>query len=347
MAGGVGSQFNFADVGGTITNITAAGNGVSSNGIILNQAGGVIGTINNLTSHSNADLGMTISGVEDGTITGIKSWRNNLVAGLTITNVTNVVLETAEFFGNAITNLIISCSSALTLKAFTVSADTTFATTTGISFTVSTGGPGVLIENSTFGVVSGIKAAHTQDIIPSGTAYTTLILHNTTLASSTEVATPNVFNHNIMVQSQKHDQTAGLHKTLKRFGTITIDTTIFDVTPSQRLTPNNASNKLDSAIFRIAVASGQTLTPSVKVRESVAGDGTDYNGNRIRLMVKKNVAAGIAADTVLATATGSSEGAFQTISGTTAAVSDDAVLEFCIDCDGTTGWINLDSITVT
>lgn len=54
-------------------------------------------------------------------------------------------------------------------------------------------------------------------------------------------------------------------------------------------------------------------------------------------------AAGITADTVLATATVSSVGAFETISGTTATVSDNCILEFAVDCDGTTGWINVDT----
>jgi hypothetical protein len=75
------------------------------------------------------------------------------------------------------------------------------------------------------------------------------------------------------------------------------------------------------------------------------GDCLD-NGNRARLIVKANPAAGIAADTVLATATVSSEGAFELLSGTTAAVTDDAVLEVYVDCDGTTGWVNVDDWSV-
>ena len=104
---------------------------------------------------------------------------------------------------------------------------------------------------------------------------------------------------------------------------------------------------MESNSIHVAVANGATLTPTVKVRESVAGDGTDYNGNRIRLIVKANPAAGIASDTVLATATASSEGAFESLSGTTAAVTDDAVLEFVVDCDGTTGWVNVDTFSIS
>jgi hypothetical protein len=176
-----------------------------------------------------------------------------------------------------------------------------------------------------------------------------MILYNTTLGSTVEVESQTSFLSDGRVGSQKHDQTAGNHKTWRQYGTITIDTTAGlyrTSSPSERLTPNSASGKLKSAVKRAAVANGGAITASVYVRESVVGDGTDYNGNRARLIVKANPAAGIAADTVLATATVSSEGAFELLSGTTAAVTDDAVLEVYVDCDGTTGWVNVDDWSV-
>ncbi len=145
------------------------------------------------------------------------------------------------------------------------------------------------------------------------------------------------------VSNQKHDQTAGLHKTWFKYGTITIEgTTVHAGAQSFKMTPNNASNKLQSGSFFIAVANGATLTPSVYVNE----DGS-YNGARARLIVKRNVPLGISADTVLDTATAASDGAWEQLTGTTAAVTDDGVLEFVVDCDGTAGNLFVDSFTVT
>jgi hypothetical protein len=58
-------------------------------------------------------------------------------------------------------------------------------------------------------------------------------------------------------------------------------------------------------------------------------------------MLKANPAIGITTDTVIATASAAA-GSWGQISGTTAAASDDGVFEFVVDCDGTTGWTNVD-----
>lgn len=345
---GAALAFGFLDVGGTITNITAAGNANTFDIISLVEANATLGTVNNLTAHSNGGSGISFAGFIDGTITNLTSWRNNTGSGLELINLQNVTVDGVTLFGNSTTNITLDGETRLTVLNAVSSGDTTFSTTSGIAYTAG-GGGNVLIADSTFGVVSGIKTAHTQDITVIAGHFLNVVLHNTLLASTTEVTNQTNLGTGITIGSQKHDQTAGLHKTWKREGTITIETTagLFDVTPSVRLTPLSATQKLESSPFSSAVTNGNTLTVSVKVRESVVGDGTEYNGNRIRLIVKRNIAAGITSDTVLATATVSSVGAFETISGTTAAVTDDAILEFVVDCDGTTGWVNYDTFTVS
>ncbi len=112
------------------------------------------------------------------------------------------------------------------------------------------------------------------------------------------------------------------------------------------MTPNNASNKLESSGafggFKVAVANGATVTPTVYVYEDAS-----YNWNRARLIVKRNDALGISADTVLDTATAASDAAWEWLTGTTAAVTDDGTLEFVVDCDGTAGNLFVDSFSVT
>ena len=345
---GTNAVFTFGDVGGTITNISAVGNSSTGTGIVIVETGGAaMGTINNLVAHSNGGTNISFSSFHSGNIGNITAWRGNST-GLLIASLQKVTLDTVTLFGNVTTNFLPQGGfKDVTVKSLVASGDTTFATTNGIAPLASSGGS-ITFENSTFGVVSGIKTAHTRDLVGTISAALDLFFHNCLLAS-TEIASQTLMPPGVVYGSQKHDQTAGLHKTYKREGTISIDTTagLFDASPSVRMEPLIATEKLESPAFRSVVTSGNSLTVSVKVRESVVGDGTDYNGNRIRLLVKRNAAAGIAADTVLATATVASEGAFETISGTTAAVTDDAVLEFAVDCDGTTGWINYDTVAVT
>ena len=172
------------------------------------------------------------------------------------------------------------------------------------------------LESCTFGVVSGIKTAHTSDI-GAFTTFQQIFMRNCLLASPTEVATWSASDllKESFVVSQKHDQTVGNHKFWLQYGVGSIDTTWFKTaSPSLRLTPNTFSpSKMESAVpdpygdgtFTVAVASGSTVTVSVATRKSRAGDtgGTTYSGSHERLIVRKNLAAGITTDTVLATAT--------------------------------------------
>jgi hypothetical protein len=72
-----------------------------------------------------------------------------------------------------------------------------------------------------------------------------------------------------------------------------------------------------------------------------------YTGARARLFLKRNDALGITADTVIDTRTGAADAAWEQMTGTTAAASDDGVFEFVVDCDGTAGAVFVDSFTVT
>ena len=77
------------------------------------------------------------------------------------------------------------------------------------------------------------------------------------------------------------------------------------------------------------------------------GDGAAYNGNQPRLMLRRNAAVGITSDTVLATSSAAGDGAFEVLSGTTVAASDNGVMEVYLDCDGTAGWVNVDDWVVS
>lgn len=327
-----------AVVGTFSNNIIVGGGGV---GAVVGQEA-VIGTFSGNTWHSNGTI-IQFTRIIGGTVSNTTIWRNGLLGGIQITGaIDGVLFDGLTLFGNITSNVQFVGGSNITINNMVSSGDSSFSTASGIIFSLSSSSATNLrVTNSTFGVASGIKTAHTQDINCTN-MYTSAVFENCLFASPTEILSQSSMLSNSIISSSKHDQTAGDHKSWLRIGTIAIDTTIHNAaSPSQRLTPNNASNKLQSAIFQVAVASGTTLTPSVTVRKSVAGDGTAYNGNQPRLFVKRNVALGIASDTLLATASGAA-GSWETLSGTTATVGDDGVLEFYVDCDGTTGWINLD-----
>ena len=89
------------------------------------------------------------------------------------------------------------------------------------------------------------------------------------------------------IRFQRLNNISSNHRTYTSLGSIINDTTIFNTSSSSiRLTPINqagpaiSDRKLISTIFQIAVASGSTATVSIKVRKSVVGDGTAYNGSQ-------------------------------------------------------------------
>lgn len=333
------------DVGGTFVRNTIIGS--AGTGIAISEGTAEIGTFTDITCHSNSGSGMTIGAATApfGTISNVTIWRNN-AAGLVISS-GEITINGSTFFGNNSGSIGIGqgCPN-LTLINIVSNGDSTFASSAGIFYTLTVTGLILKIISGDFGTVSGIKTAHTNDISVATAGVCFIKLENTKLASATEVNTQSAMQPSGIISSQKHDQTAGLHKCWKKYGTITIETsTVHTGGQSIKMTPNNASKKLESSGpsggFKVAVANGATVTPSVYIYK----DGS-YNGNQPRLIVKRNDALGITSDTVLATyASGASS--WNAISGTTAAVTDDGTIEFVIDCDGTAGNIFIDSLTVS
>lgn len=340
--------------------------GTTSHGVFFGDVGSVgvetTGFINNNIVHSCAGYGIGLTAGNSGYYhQNWKVWRNGS-GGIVIGSATagqtpnNIWFENLEIFGNATRNVYVFtvATANVTFSNSTFNGETSFATTTGVEFLGATGS-GSLAEmtflSCKFSEVTGTKTAHTSDFDTTvANCLYRLTMVNTLLNGTNEFNSGDI-PANIRVGSyisqQKHDQTSGNNRTQYKYGLMSIDTTIFDTTPSIRMTPNNATAYMQQTIGVVNVNSGQAVTPSVKVRESVVGDGTDYNGSRVRLYVKRNDAIGITSDTLLATATISSEGAWETLTGTTATASEDGVMEFYVDCRGTTGWVNVDTLTVT
>ena len=331
------------DVGITCTDNVVAG--ADATGIQFGQVGAAtVGTFTDNVVHSCGGVGILFpsNSILTGTFSNLTVWRNSNFGISFSASHTDITFPTGLLFGNTTANISLSQGSNLVFKDYLMAGDSTFATTIGVQ--LGTAGGTFIFETCDFGTATGIYVAHsTADFSYSGgapNAYRAIICRNCKLSSTTEFTSQTQLSNTSFFSSQKHDQTAGSHKTLFRYGTIETDASVFNTAaPSEKLTPNNASNKLESGIKKVAVANSGTITANVYVRKSAA-----YNGNAPRLCVKRNVAAGISADTVLDTHTAAAD-TWEQLTGTTAAVTDDAVLEFTVDCDGTAGVVYDDDWT--
>ena len=349
------------DVGLTFTNNTLVGLRSSSSwGMLRIAEAAAVGTISDITIHScNATyiLGFTSIPTTPTTLSDFTIWRNAgaVLIGATVNNTT---FNNFTIWGNTTQNIYIQGNNYNnTFNNLISDSETGYTTTNGIYFalTQNIGAINLTINNGEFSSsVVGSKIAHTNDILISGQdyQYTDIKLNNTKMGGTNEVAN-NSYMIGGAVRAAKYDQSTGatlVHKTWLRYGVIITDNDVFNTAaPSMKMTPNNASYKLESGSFKVNVNSGQTCTPSVYTRKSEAaeGDSANYNGNHQRLILKRNDAVGITADTVIDTAAGAIGNPWEQLTGTTAAATENGVMEFVVDCDGTTGFVSVDDFTAT
>lgn len=350
-----GNGIAATDNGSTYTNNKCAG--TSSAGIAFTESGGTMGTFTGHTSHGCSSHGISYnsSTILTGTISNLTTWRNGgwgqSISAVLQTTATNVVFDGGTVFGNNSggIQLFNSGFGDIVFKNYVFNAGTTLVQNIGFDPSLCEVDT-LMFESCTFGT----SQTHASgDIRIANFTVMMLSLYNCTLSSTVEVGltSTNLPTNRLQykgIWSMDHDAVAGAVKCWNRFGIINLDTTISNTaSPSCRITPNNATNKQQFCSKYVPVISGGTVNVSCYIRKSVVGDGTAYNGNQPRLMVRKNLVAGITADTVIATSTAAGDGAFELRTGTSAAVSADTVLEFFVDCDGTTGWINVDDFTTT
>ncbi len=347
-----GSGFSLPDSSVSVIDCQSIGN--TSFGFDFLENTVSLGTVTGLVANGNSNGGIAFFNNQIGTPTNLTIWRNNN-PGLTISNSTglsSLTLDTVNLFGNATYNVGISGYSYGTLlfKNLTSNSGVTQTTAVGFRSTAYIGGD-IIFQDCSFGATT---AHATGDLQTSGVQCASILLYNTVLASSTEIAgiTPAVLltNYNYPgILASKHDGVAGAQRAWLGMGTVLNDTVIYSGGSGQslRATPSSSTVKLFVSKKQVPVASAGTATVSVKVRKSVVGDGTAYNGAQPRLMLRRNPALGFSSDVVLATCTAAADGAFETLTATTGAASGSGVLEFYVDCDGTTGWINVDTFTTT
>jgi len=339
-------------VGLTLTNNRIAGGstGLTIAPINFTAGYGATATFSGNTYHGGG-TGASYSGVSNLTIASETSWRNATGTGIASCNA--LTFTSGMWFGNvaSLGQISVTAStSRLTLSACTLSGDTTFASSYGLFCSLSAAAgfcPDWRLLNCSFGVATGIKVAHaTADLaVSTNGGYHTLIASHTAMGSTTKIHATGlgVLLHGSYLAFEHYNAIAADNRVFTRAGNLTIETTTVDVTPALKMTPADTVVKLESHAgirgrgYLVPVASGGTVTPSVKVRK----DGT-YAGNAPRLVVKANPAVGILVDAVLDTL---SVGAntWETLTAAAAAATADGVLEFVVDCDGVAGNVYVDT----
>lgn len=306
----------------------------------INLTGAVgikLGTVEDNVTHSCGG-GLVASGICDTYIDNTESWRNT-AQGSTLTLCTNTWFRTIDSVGNGSGSISISMNNGGGVLYITGHGEAGFTQPYGVYIA----GQNVdTIITGTIGGAAAPEACTNGDLVH--TAVTTdIIFHDLILLSPTEHY-PSSWGFGNSHRFQNLDGIAGNNKWVMPEGTMSRDTTIFESGASSlRMAPARADFKLHGPAAEVAVFSGGAAAISARVRKSVAGDGTAYNGSQPRLVVKANPAAGILADTVIATASGAA-GAWETLSGTAPAVAQSTRLMVIVDCDGTQGWINVDNI---
>jgi len=334
----------------TDTRICSVQDGMRSLALGVHAQGQVI---TNLTIHSCSRFGINFNTAYSSlVIDGLTIYRTNNFGFYVNSPIYNILVKTVAIFGCNDTSVYFETSATaamgLMFLSGTLSGDTTFASVRGIFFSDVSVVQGIF-RNLDFGASSGIFANHATADISMGAGYANAIFDKATLRSTTELTFRNGqsgIQGASTLRFQRYDGTTGVHRTYARTGTVAYDTGTVDVSPSIKMTPLSAIEKLDTAAgipgsgFYVPVDNGSTPTVSIKVQK----DGS-YNGNPPRLILKANASLGILADTVIDTFSGGS-GSFQTLSGTAPAAADAGMMEFVVDCDGTAGSVYVDTLSV-
>lgn len=342
---GSGNGWTLSDVGGTFTNNTVVAANI--HGISLAELSAALGIFSGLALHACASSGINIQlNGNSGILASTTAWRNSAnginCAGAPM----GLIVDNPISFGNA-QNIALTAGGELTIKSPVLNGDSSFSSQAGVSISLGTIGT-VTIDNGDFSTVSGIKTAHsTADInFTGGPVSSKVVLRNCKFGAATEIGSQANLTDAGFIASEKHDQTAGNHKTWMKNGTIQTDATTYNTgPPSMLMTPTSATLKLESAPLyqglKVAVNNGNAVTVSAYVRKSAS-----YNGNQPRLIQRANPALGQNSNVVLATYA-SGTGSWNQISGTTSTPTDDGAWEIVVDCDGTAGAINIDDFAVT
>lgn len=349
-----GYSLRLATLNGDIEDLRIGGGGGEGIELALSSLSAAAQTVQPLTRtfdgiviHSMGNYGIRSSAAGRARLSDTTLWRNAdgglaMLAGFR----TDLAFDDFDWFGNGVAQIVVNASGLgvrmVRFRNGTFAGDSSFATPRGLAHASgfeSQWGP-FIFENVTFGVVSGIRVAHSSADLDFGTTSfhsSEIVLNNVLLASGTPIANQSSLDGGV-IRYQRVQQVLGVHKAVyPSSGTVSLDTVLFrTATPSMKLEPTAANIRLESGPAKKPAALGATVAISVYVQKNVA-----YAGNAPRLMLRANPSLGVDDDTVIATHSALA-GVWQQLSGTTPAAEDAGAFEFYVDCDGTAGQVNVD-----
>ena len=309
------------------------------------------GVVSACTVHSsNAGFGtFTLSSLD---VYDCNAWRIAATTpGFAIFSLQGIRLFNCNFWGNLSAlygSVYITNSTGVELYNCNMRGGTTVVSTRGMVLNTLLD---VQLKNCTFG--TGQTNSFADVVINPNTVDKKILFENCLLNSSTKFSTLTNLIVNEFVKLQRYQQTNNNHYIYTRAGNASqYDGVIYYTgTASTRLIPLTTTFKHKSPIKVIPVASGQTPTVSVWVRKSSSSDpsGTNYNGAQPRLILGYSPSVFNytgQTDQVLATMSvglGTWEQLTATIPYTAYSTGG---FDIYVDCDGTTGWINVDDWSV-
>ena len=342
------SNFNYP----AIQVVSGSNNVIASNGnegldvFAVSNTGNLVysnsrGVFNSLDVHPNV------------VTSNCRIWRNNAIgylirnSGSIASRQTTRVLDNAIIFGNGIN---VSCAPLAGKYIFNNSyiyGDPVLAITT-IGADIAGFTDTIYFNNCTFGKDNlGNLRPHLSCCVRStGNIYGYFYNCNFFGTENTSPGAKLTPSASLGAISNNHNGVQGAYRMWTTTGEHRNDTTFFNTTsPSLRITPTSVTLKSVTPNVRVAVKIGNTITINVWVRKSITGDGANYNGAQPRLMYLYNPFLGNLTETVGATMT-ASNGVWQKLVYTTPAALNTGVAEFYVDCNGSTGWINVDDWSI-
>jgi hypothetical protein len=339
------------DVGGVVQRIRVSGAGQSTQGgVQVNEPTGIIGQAwSNWNVHSCQGYNISLQGLQAGIISDVDSWRAaGSSVGITGGPFGVITLDTWRMWGSTTSSGEYFSGTTIldqiTWRSCLSAGDTGAATPRGVSFGAASAVPIGFqrFENCSFSPTSGIFVPHTTSDFNLGSSqrvgYLTFV--DTLLGATTEIEGGTLLAGRSYLQYQSADQVAGVNQRYyPQLGTSALDTSIFrTAAPSEKLTPVGAvpGFRLRSGVRYKPVALGATLNPAVWVQK----DGS-YVGSAARLLLLANPSIGVDDDVVIATHTAAA-GVWELLSAATPAATQNGVMAFVIEVDGSAGNVYLD-----
>jgi len=328
----------------TFTNNYLIGEWGSITGCFLEiKAQGLVGTMTGNTIHCSSAYGINVTTVQ---VTNYFQWNSatwiiydvtNLlefstilvpaivsINGMTAFNFTNGIWFKKHFVGDFYANALFF-------------DDGTYGI---LSDALNNSVSGMLIDNSEFSSMTSADIAFIDPTI------ITMLLRNTKLLSTIPIFGQANMLGGSTIRASRHQQIDGNYSEWRPQGIETPDSVIYDgLAPSIRVKPSGYAT---CNPFYVAVGNGHSPTVSVRVRKSVLADpsGQAYSGPQPRLIMVHDPGVGVTTTTILATMT-VGNGTWETLIAAIPAAVGNCVYQFLVDCDGTTGWINIDNFTTT